>query len=204
MKHLRCTEPDGSERGTSTWRNGSMKLIDVLISASNIQGPDAFFLFPGKSCAALGKFSYTKNAESTTWFTRHVIWKLFKALPPLKAWPIQNGFSVSCWFRLDPLNNLHIETDKPYLYCLRTSKGIGYSGHFVGGCLVITALKSKGKGFQQCVAVEFTARRWHHVVIVHEYSRWRSSSIRCYADGKLANRVEMSWPVSSHSRMVFR
>ena len=66
MKHLRCTEPDGSERGTSTWRNGSMKLIDVLISASNIQGPDAFFLFPGKSCAALGKFSYTKNAESTT------------------------------------------------------------------------------------------------------------------------------------------
>ena len=131
-------------------------------------------------------------------------WKLLTALPPLKAWPIQNGFSVSCWFRLDPLNNLHIETDKPYLYCLRTSKGIGYSGHFVGGCLVITALKSKGKGFQQCVAVEFTARRWHHVVIVHEYSRWRSSSIRCYADGKLANRVEMSWPVSSHSRHVFK
>ena len=59
MKHLRCTEPDGSELGTSTWRNGSMKLIDVLISASNIQGPDAFFLFPGKSCAALGKFSNT-------------------------------------------------------------------------------------------------------------------------------------------------
>ena len=60
MKHLRCTEPDGSKLGTlgtSTWRNGSMKLIDVLISASNIQGPDAFFLFPGKSCAALGKFS---------------------------------------------------------------------------------------------------------------------------------------------------
>ena len=54
MKHLRCTEPDGSK--ISTWRNGSMKLIDVLISASNIQGPDAFFLFPGKSCAALGKF----------------------------------------------------------------------------------------------------------------------------------------------------
>ena len=72
-----------------------------------------FFLFPGKSCAAI-------------------------ALPPMKPWPIQSGFSVSCWFRLDPLNNLHIETDKPYLYCLRTSKGIGYSGHFVGGCLVIT------------------------------------------------------------------
>ena len=171
MKHLRCNENDD---GVTVWRNGSMKLIDALISASNIQGPDAFFLFPGKSCAAV-------------------------ALPPLKPWPIQNGFSVSCWFRLDPLNNLHIETDKPYLYCLRTSKGIGYSGHFVGGCLVITALKSKGKGFQQCVAVEFNSRRWHHVVIVHEYSRWRSSSIRCYADGKLANRVEMSWPVASHS-----
>ena len=170
MKHLRC---DDSESGP-VWKAGSTKLIDVLISASNVQGPDAFFLFPGKSCAAL-------------------------ALPPLKPWPIQNGFTVSCWFRLDPLNNLHIETDKPYLYCLRTSKGIGYSGHFVGGCLVITALKSKGKGFQQCVAVEFGARRWHHVVIVHEYSRWRSSSIRCYADGELANRVEMSWPVASHS-----
>ena len=50
MKHLRCD--DDEEKG-QIWRAGSTKLIDVLIAASNVQGPDAFFLFPGKSCAAL-------------------------------------------------------------------------------------------------------------------------------------------------------
>lgn len=165
---------EDSPEDQSKWLPNALKLIDVLISAANVQGPDAFFLFPGTSCAAI-------------------------ALPPLKAWPVQDGFSISVWFRLDPLNNLNIETDKPYLYCLRTSKGIGYSGHFVGGCLVITALKSKGKGFQQCVAVEFSPRKWHHVVIVHEWSRWKSSTLKCYADGVLANKVDMAWPISAHT-----
>ena len=33
---------------------------------------------------------------------------------------------------------------------------------------------------------------------MHEWSRWRSSSIRCYADGILANKVDMAWPVAAH------
>ena len=41
----------------------------------------------------------------------------------------------------------------------RTSKGIGYSGHFLGNALVITSMKVKGKGFQHCVKYDFLPRR---------------------------------------------
>lgn len=38
------------------------------------------------------------------------------ALPPIAKWPYQNGFTFSTWFRMDPLNNIHLDKDKPYLY----------------------------------------------------------------------------------------
>lgn len=41
----------------------------------------------------------------------------------------------------------------------RTSKGLGYSAHFVGGCLIVTSLKSKGKGFQHCVKYDFKPQK---------------------------------------------
>lgn len=46
-----------------------------------------------------------------------------------------------------------------YVYSFRTSKGIGYSAHFVGNCLIVTSLKSKGKGFQHCVKYDFQPRK---------------------------------------------
>ena len=44
-------------------------------------------------------------------------------------------------------------------YSFRTSKGLGYSAHFVGGCLIITSIKSKGKGFQHCVKFDFKPQK---------------------------------------------
>jgi hypothetical protein len=41
----------------------------------------------------------------------------------------------------------------------KTSKGVGYSAHFVGNCLVLTSMKIKGKGFQHCVKYEFQPRK---------------------------------------------
>lgn len=41
----------------------------------------------------------------------------------------------------------------------KTSKGVGYSAHFVGNCLVLTSMKVKGKGFQHCVKYEFQPRK---------------------------------------------
>ena len=55
-------------------------------------GPDAFFNFPGKSAAAI-------------------------ALPPIAKWPYQNGFTFHTWLRMDPVNNINVDKDKPYLYC---------------------------------------------------------------------------------------
>lgn len=46
-----------------------------------------------------------------------------------------------------------------FCFSFKTSKGVGYSAHFVGNCLVLTSMKVKGKGFQHCVKYEFQPRK---------------------------------------------
>ncbi|GFV45030.1 neurobeachin [Trichonephila clavipes] len=119
---------------TGKWPRHSVKLLSVLRQLPQRHGPDTFFSFSGKKGAAI-------------------------ALPPLARWPYQNGWTFSTWFRLDPINSVNIEREKPYLFCFRTSKGVGYSAHFVGNCLVFTSMKVKGKGYQHCVKYEFQPRK---------------------------------------------
>ncbi|KAL8190907.1 UNVERIFIED_CONTAM: hypothetical protein K2H54_065672 [Gekko kuhli] len=126
------------------------------------------------------------------------IWAI--ALPPIAKWPYQNGFTLNTWFRMDPLNNINVDKDKPYLYCFRTSKGVGYSAHFVGNCLIVTSLKSKGKGFQHCVKYDFQPRKWYMISIVHIYNRWRNSEIRCYVNGQLVSYGDMAWHVNTNDQ----
>ncbi|KAK3778710.1 hypothetical protein RRG08_012982 [Elysia crispata] len=154
------------------WQRHSTKLIFVLRHMPQRQGPDEFFSFPGKKGS-------------------HI------ALPPIKTWPYQNGWTFSCWFRLDPVTGVNVEREKPYLYCFRTSKGIGYSAHFVGQSLVITSMKVKGKGFQHCVKYDFQPRQWYMITLVHVYNRWSKSEVRCYVDGHLVSSGDMSWLVST-------
>ncbi|XP_072525854.1 lipopolysaccharide-responsive and beige-like anchor protein isoform X2 [Salminus brasiliensis] len=154
------------------WPPHAVKLLSVLKSMANRTGPDAFFTFPGKSAAAI-------------------------ALPPIAKWPYQNGFTFHTWLRMDPINNINVDKDKPYLYCFRTSKGLGYSAHFVGGCLIVTSLKSKGKGFQHCVKYDFKPQKWYMVTIVHIYNRWKNSEISCYVNGELASYGEITWFVNT-------
>jgi hypothetical protein len=54
-------------------------------------GCDVFFSFPGKAGAGI-------------------------VLPPLSKWPSQSGWSFSTWFRMDPLNSVNFEKEKPYLF----------------------------------------------------------------------------------------
>ncbi|XP_023579424.1 lipopolysaccharide-responsive and beige-like anchor protein isoform X3 [Octodon degus] len=154
------------------WPPHAGKLLSVLKHMPHKYGPDAFFNFPGKSAAAI-------------------------ALPPIAKWPYQNGFTFHTWLRLDPVNNINVDKDKPYLYCFRTSKGLGYSAHFVGGCLIITSIKSKGKGFQHCVKFDFKPQKWYMVTIVHIYNRWKNSELRCYVNGELASYGEITWFVNT-------
>ncbi|MGH0176747.1 UNVERIFIED_CONTAM: hypothetical protein FKN15_073478 [Acipenser sinensis] len=119
------------------------------------------------------------------------------ALPPIAKWPYQNGFTFHTWLRMDPVNNINVDKDKPYLYCFRTSKGLGYSAHFVGGCLIVTSIKSKGKGFQHCVKYDFKPQKWYMVTIVHVYNRWKNSEISCYVNGELASYGEITWLVNT-------
>ncbi|XP_062328262.1 neurobeachin isoform X2 [Osmerus eperlanus] len=155
------------------WPKHAVKLLAVLNQMPQRHGPDTFFSFPGRSAAAI-------------------------ALPPIAKWPYQNGFTLNTWFQMDPINNINVDKDKPYLYCFRTSKGIGYSAHFVGNCLIVTSLKSKGKGFQHCVKYDFQPRKWYMVSIVHIYNRWRNSEIRCYVNGQLVSYGDMAWHVNTN------
>lgn len=154
------------------WPPHAVKLLSVLKNMPQKHGPDAFFSFPGKSAAAI-------------------------ALPPIAKWPYQNGFTFHTWLRMDPMNNINVDKDKPYLYCFRTNKGLGYSAHFVGGCLIVTSLKSKGKGFQHCVKYDFKPQKWYMVTIVHIYNRWKNSELRCYVNGELASYGEITWLVNT-------
>ncbi|XP_032878796.1 neurobeachin-like isoform X1 [Amblyraja radiata] len=155
------------------WPRHAVKLLSILNQMPQRQGPDTFFNFPGRSAAAI-------------------------ALPPIAKWPYQSGFTLNTWFRMDPLNNINVDKDKPYLYCFRTSKGVGYSAHFVGNCLIVTSLKSKGKGFQHCVKYDFQPRKWYMISIVHIYNRWRNSEIRCYVNGQLVSYGDMAWHVNTN------
>lgn len=154
------------------WPRHAVKLLSVLKYMAHRYGPDSFFSFPGKNAAAI-------------------------ALPPIAKWPYQNGFTFHTWLRMDPLNNINVDKDKPYLYCFRTSKGLGYSAHFVGGCLILTSLKSKGKGFQHCVKYDFKPQKWYMVTLVHVYNRWKNCEISCYVNGELASFGDISWFVNT-------
>ncbi|XP_071359650.1 lipopolysaccharide-responsive and beige-like anchor protein isoform X3 [Trachinotus anak] len=154
------------------WPRHAVKLLSVLKYMAHRNGPDSFFSFPGKNAAAI-------------------------ALPPIAKWPYQNGFTFHTWLRMDPLNNINVDKDKPYLYCFRTSKGLGYSAHFVGGCLIVTSLKSKGKGFQHCVKYDFKPQKWYMVTLVHIYNRWKNSEISCFVNGELASYGDIAWFVNT-------
>ncbi|KAF4532523.1 hypothetical protein B566_EDAN010815 [Ephemera danica] len=155
------------------WPRHSAKLLNVLRQMPHRSGPDVFFSFPGRKGSAV-------------------------VLPPLARWPYENGFTFTTWFRLDPINSVNIEREKPYLYCFKTSKGIGYSAHFVGNCLVLTSMKVKGKGFQHCVKYEFQPRKWYMIAVVYIYNRWTKSEIKCFVNGQLASSTEMAWCVSTN------
>ncbi|XP_021348369.1 neurobeachin-like isoform X3 [Mizuhopecten yessoensis] len=154
------------------WPQHSVKLLSVLKLMPRRDGPDEFFSFPGK----IGS---------------HI------SLPPIKTWPYQNGWTFSCWLRLDPVTGVTVERERPYLYCFRTNKGVGYSANFLGNSLVLTAMKVKGKGFQHCVKHDFQPRKWYMVTLVYVYNRWSKSELRCYVDGKLVSHTEMSWLVNT-------
>ncbi|CAD6185951.1 unnamed protein product [Caenorhabditis auriculariae] len=154
------------------WPPNSLKLLHVLKEMPPRDGADVFFTFPGKEQSGI-------------------------ILPPLKSIPHQQGWTFATWLRMEPLNSVTFEKEQPVLYSFRTSKGIGYSCHFTGNCLVLTVEKAKGKEQQRCIKAELVARKWHHIAIAHCYSRWGRSEIKCYIDGQLAETFELSWVVSS-------
>lgn len=69
----------------------SAKLLKVMQEMPKRDGSDVFFAFPGNPGAGI-------------------------VLPPLARWPYQNGWTFSTWFRMDPLNSVNFEKEKPFLF----------------------------------------------------------------------------------------
>ncbi|CAF2084245.1 unnamed protein product, partial [Rotaria magnacalcarata] len=156
----------------NVWKKHAVKLLNIFKSFPYRHGPDDFFNFPGRQDSGL-------------------------VLPPIKTWPYQNGFTVSTWFRIDPVANSVIEKEKPYLYWFCTSKGHGYAAHFVGNCLVITCTKPKEKNFQHCIQFEFKSREWYMITISHQYQRWAKSSIQCHINSQLVSTAYFPWSIET-------
>ncbi|CAF3354928.1 unnamed protein product [Rotaria sp. Silwood2] len=154
------------------WKKHAVKLLHTFKSFPQRHGPDEFFNFPGRNDSGL-------------------------VLPPIKTWPYQNGFTISTWFRIDPVANSVIEKEKPYLYWFCTSKGHGYTAHFVGNCLVISYTKPKEKNFQHCIQFEFKSREWYMITFAHQYQRWAKSSIQCHINGQLVSTAYFPWSIES-------
>ncbi|MFH4978421.1 hypothetical protein AB6A40_005130 [Gnathostoma spinigerum] len=154
------------------WKRNASKLLYVLQEMPRRDGADVFFSFPGLPNAGI-------------------------ALPPLTKWPYQNGWTFSTWLRMDPLNSVNFEKERPYLYCFRTSKGVGYECYFMGNCLVISSVRYPGKETARCIRHELSPRKWHHVAISYIYSRWSKSEVQCFIDGRLIETIDMTWLVST-------
>uniref|UniRef100_A0A915Q760 BEACH-type PH domain-containing protein n=1 Tax=Setaria digitata TaxID=48799 RepID=A0A915Q760_9BILA len=136
------------------WCKNSIKLLDVLEEMPKRDGADVFFSFPGVRCAGI-------------------------ALPPLTKWPYQNGWSFCTWLKMDPLNSVNFEKERPYIYCFRTTKGLGYSCYIMGNCLVISCIKVAGKETARCIRFELTPRRF-----ISTTDHFDKCSIGCGPDGE--------------------
>ncbi|KAK0416360.1 hypothetical protein QR680_012438 [Steinernema hermaphroditum] len=155
------------------WPRNSFKLLQVMKEMSKRDGADVFFSFPGKAGAGI-------------------------VLPPLARWPYQNGWAFCTWLRMDPLNSVNFEKEKPFLFFFKTSKNMGYSCYFMGNCLVVSSVNNKGKEITRCIRQELTPRKWHHIAISYVYSRWSKSEIQCFIDGQLCETIEMPWVASTN------
>ncbi|CRK90982.1 CLUMA_CG004671, isoform B, partial [Clunio marinus] len=119
-----------------------------------------------------------------------------KLLNVLRQMPHRNGPDV--FFSFPGRKGSAIVLPPLAKWPFKTSKGVGYTAHFVGNCLVLTSMKVKGKGFQHCVKYEFQPRKWYMIAIVYIYNRWTKSEIKCLVNGQLASSTEMAWFVSTN------
>lgn len=74
-------------------------------------------------------------------------------LPPLAKWPYENGFTFTTWFRLDPINSVNIEREKPYLYWWVKASFviINTSGSQLDVCCMsLATLRLRKKAFRLC------------------------------------------------------
>ncbi|GMT19970.1 hypothetical protein PFISCL1PPCAC_11267, partial [Pristionchus fissidentatus] len=155
------------------WRPNSLRLVEEMRALPKQDSTDVFFSFPGTPGA--GMF-----------------------LPPLRSFPYQAGWTFAAWLRMDPPSGNVFEKEKPVIYNFRSSKGASYSCHIVANFIVITIDKGKAGTpiIEKCVRTELKPRKWHHIVLSHNYSRWGRSEVVCFVDGHQVDAIEFNWAIT--------
>ncbi|KAG5449774.1 Lipopolysaccharide-responsive and beige-like anchor protein, variant 2 [Clonorchis sinensis] len=114
------------------------------------------------------------------------------SLSPVTKWPQKAGWSFHCWLSLEDS-----EPGAQSLYCFQTTEDLGFNAHFEDKHLVLTTIRTQGKGFQHRVPANLQAREWYMLTIVYVYSRWGRGEIQVYINGALQSSVELSWYIGS-------
>ncbi|MGH0135846.1 UNVERIFIED_CONTAM: hypothetical protein FKN15_037883 [Acipenser sinensis] len=114
--------------------------------------------YDNKQRETLGEYQRpVQELKSTVYFISSQIVLRAIALPPIAKWPYQNGFTFHTWLRMDPINNINVDKDKPYLYW---QYGSGAS------CCMIIALKKRKK--EKNVDSPYDNKQWE---TLGEYQR---------------------------------
>ncbi|TGZ55258.1 hypothetical protein CRM22_010440 [Opisthorchis felineus] len=150
-----------------SWPSHSVPTLQILNDALRRQTSSAYFKFSGGHESSL-------------------------SLSPVSKWPQKAGWSFHCWLSLEDS-----EPGAQSLYCFQTTEDLGFNAHLEDKHLVLTTIRTQGKGFQHRVRANFQAREWYMLTIVYVYSRWGRGEIQVYINGALQSSVELSWYIGS-------
>ncbi|CAK9186583.1 unnamed protein product [Ilex paraguariensis] len=98
-------------------------------------------------------------------------------------WPLNKGFSFSCWLRIENFP----KSGTMGLFNFLTENGRGCLAVLAKDRLIYESINQK----QQCVSlhVNFVRKKWHFLCLTHSIGRAFSggSQLRCYVDGVLVS-----------------
>ena len=121
------------------------------------------------------------------------------------AWPPGNGYSVSCWVRIDrfdpdfSLSLFSVGTEvSPHLHVsarIEVQKGEQHS-------LVLRSTDDRNAAV--CTGFDFSAAGWHHISVVHSCHRFLgTSTVALYVDAELRGApVKLPYPPASRSKLA--
>ncbi|KAK6940250.1 Neurobeachin, alpha-solenoid region, partial [Dillenia turbinata] len=171
---------NGNDSCCASRVSGNVLLADVLRGVAF----SALFLVPGSGQLSLKHseilYSSTLPGIGEGLSDVYVMGIVIKT--PVQ-WPINKGFSFSCWIRVENFPR----SGTMGLFCFLTDNGRGTLALLAKDKLIYESINQK----RQCVPLHTTIvrKKWHFLCITHSIGRpfYGGSLLRCYVDGDLVS-----------------